>query len=186
MLDLRDLPRRAGSMIERTRTVPAPSALGIPGVVEVPEGSDIELELRLESVVEGVLVTASAQVRATGECSRCLQPLAMRRRVNITELFLHPENDRRGKHLPGPTLDEHGDPVPQVVDDLIDLQPTLRDEVVLALPAAPLCRPDCQGLCPDCGERWETLPEDHAHDQVDARWGALAQWAPEGEDQAPA
>lgn len=166
-------------MIERNRTVPAPAGLGIAGIVEVPPGSELELDLRLESVVEGILVTGTAGARALGECSRCLRPIAVRLRVGLTELFVHPPTDRRGHHGEA-VLDEHGDPVPQVVDDLLDLGPLLRDEVVLALPTTPLCGPDCRGLCPLCGQLWEQLPDDHEHDQVDARWGALAEWAPEG------
>ena len=52
-------------------------------------------------------------------------------------------------------------------------QPVLRDAVVLALPVNPLCRQDCPGLCPECGVRWDELPEGHTHEQVDPRWAAL-------------
>jgi uncharacterized protein len=58
--------------------------------------------------------------------------------------------------------------------DLIDLEPALRDEVVLILPTNPLCREDCPGLCPECGVRWDELPDDHSHEQVDPRWAALS------------
>jgi len=57
--------------------------------------------------------------------------------------------------------------------DLLDLEPALRDAVVLSLPLTPLCRPDCAGLCADCGERLDELPADHQHDATDTRWAAL-------------
>ncbi len=50
----------------------------------------------------------------------------------------------------------------------------VRDTVVLGLPVSPLCRPDCAGLCPDCGQRLDDLPADHTHELIDPRWAALA------------
>lgn len=70
--------------------------------------------------------------------------------------------------------DGGGDEERLVVHDTVDLEPVLRDAVVTALPFQPVCRPDCQGLCPDCGIRLEEAPADHVHDQVDPRWAALA------------
>ncbi len=58
--------------------------------------------------------------------------------------------------------------------DEIDLEGPIRDAIILNLPINPLCSPDCLGLCPDCGEKWENLPEDHAHEVIDARWAGLA------------
>ena len=69
------------------------------------------------------------------------------------------------------TTDE--DEVGRMQGDLIDLEPELRDAVVLALPNHPLCREDCPGLCPECGARWDELPADHSPRQADARWAAL-------------
>ena len=69
------------------------------------------------------------------------------------------------------TTDE--DEVGRMQGDLIDLEPDLRDAVVLALPNHPLCREDCPGLCPECGVHWDDLPADHSHQQVDPRWAAL-------------
>ena len=70
---------------------------------------------------------------------------------------------------PDPTEDE-----PVLAGDLLDLEPTLRDAVVLALPIAPLCRDDCPGLCAQCGARLADDPGHRHDDQVDARWVALA------------
>jgi len=61
--------------------------------------------------------------------------------------------------------------------DEIDLDGPIRDVIILNLPQNPLCKPDCKGLCPDCGEKLENLPPDHAHEKVDARWAALGDLA---------
>ena len=88
VFDIRDLGRRAGSMVEVDRTVPAPADLGA-GVAVVPAGSDLGLDLRFEAVVEGVLVSGTASVTVIGECARCLDPVTWDETVPSTELYLH-------------------------------------------------------------------------------------------------
>lgn len=177
MFDTRDLGRRPGTLKRLTREVPAPKDLGNE-VVGVPEGDPVELELRLESVMEGVLVTGTARARATGECVRCLEPLGQELRVDFQELYSYPETDARGRVARGggSAADaEEADAEEETLyleDDMFDLEPELRDAVVLALPLQPVCREDCPGLCPDCGARLADDP-DHRHDVVDARWAAL-------------
>lgn len=162
VLDTRELGRRPGSMREVRRQVPAPEALGV-DLIRVPLGSDVELDLRLESVVEGVLVSGTAQVPLSGECGRCLEALSDELVVDLQELFAYAESDTAG--------DEE---TARMEGDLLDLEPLLRDAVVLALPLTPLCRKDCAGLCVDCGGRLDDLPADHAHDAPDPRWAGLA------------
>lgn len=177
VFDTRDLGRRPGTLKRLTRTVPAPKDLGNE-VVGVPEGDPVELELRLESVMEGVLVTGTARARVTGECVRCLEPLGQELRVDIQELYSYPETDARGRVARGGGSGadaEEADAEEEALyleDDMFDLEPELRDAVVLALPLQPVCREDCPGLCPDCGARLADDP-DHRHDVVDARWAAL-------------
>ena len=163
MLDTHELGRRPGSQREKSLTVPAPAELGIE-VLHVPEGSPVLLDLRLEAVMEGVLVTGSAQAGLEGECVRCLEPIAEDLRVDLQELYLY-EPAEAG-------AEEDGD-VGRLEGDLVDLEPLLRDAVVLALPFQPLCREDCPGLCVECGA---LLAEDpgHRHEApVDPRWAAL-------------
>ena len=74
VLDARSLQRRPGSMITVNRTAPAPADLGV-AMARVPEGSPIELDLRLESVLEGILVSGTADLEISAECSRCLDPV---------------------------------------------------------------------------------------------------------------
>ncbi|MEP6651053.1 MAG: DUF177 domain-containing protein, partial [Lapillicoccus sp.] len=73
VIDTRDLVRRPGSMQELTRTVEAPEAIGT-DVIAIPAGAPLDLEIRLESVVEGILVSGSVLATATGACVRCLEP----------------------------------------------------------------------------------------------------------------
>jgi uncharacterized protein len=165
VLNTKDLPRGPGAMRALQRGVPAPEGLGL-GLIGVPSGSNLALDLRLESVSEGVLVSGTVAGRVEGECGRCLRPVSTTLKVPIQELYAyeHSTTDE--------TTDE--DEVGRLRGDLIDLEPALRDAVVLALPNHPLCRDDCPGLCPDCGVHWDDLPDDHSHEQADPRWAALS------------
>ena len=145
-----------------TRTVPAPADLGT-HVVGVPTGSDLELDLRLEAVMEGVLVSGTAHGRASGECVRCLDGVDLPVVVEVQELYVYPMRAH----------EEDEDELREIEDDLVDLEPALRDAVVLALPFQPVCRPDCPGLCSQCGARLAEDPE-HRHEAVDPRWAALS------------
>lgn len=163
VVDTHDVGRRAGTMRQLSFTAPAPADLGH-DVIGVPAGSAIELELRLESVIEGVLVSGTARAQLTGECVRCLEPLTSQVEVPIQELYYYPDQyvefeveDEEARRLEG---------------ELLDLEPVLRDSLVLALPLQPVCRDDCPGLCPECGFRLADDPE-HSHEAVDARWAAL-------------
>ncbi|MCU1536101.1 MAG: metal-binding protein [Humibacillus sp.] len=169
MLDTRELGRRPGSQREVTLTVPAPTGLGI-DILAVPEGSPVTLDLRLEAVMEGVLVTGTARAGLDGECARCLDPIVDDVDVTLQELYVYDDqrHDTDGHHDAG-----DDDEVSTMEDDLIDLEPLLRDAVVLALPFQPLCEDDCPGLCTECGASLKQDP-DHTHDApIDPRWAAL-------------
>lgn len=159
VLDLRELGRRAGSLLEVERTVPAPADLG-GGVAVVEKGSDLVLSARLEAVVEGVLASGTVSVEVTAECARCLDRVQWDTAVAFSELYLY-------------ELGPEDEELPVVDGELLDLDPAIRDAVVLALPLAPLCREDCPGLCPQCGARLADDPN-HKHDLIDPRWAALA------------
>lgn len=160
VLEIHDLTRRPGTMKEFELEVPAPAGVGIE-LIAVPEGSPVELNLRAESVVEGVLVTGSAAVELHGECARCLRDVDYGESFDLQELFFYPGRD----------ADEDA---PVVVEDSVDLEGVFRDAVVLELPFTPLCRADCLGLCPSCGFNLNDEP-DHSHDEpIDPRWAALA------------
>ena len=164
MLDTRELGRRPGSERRVQLTAPAPADLGIE-VLGVPEGSPVELDIRLEAVVEGVLVTGAARAELKGECVRCLEEISREITADFQELFVYDDGDT--------ARDDEDEYTRQLQDDLLDLEPLLRDAVVLALPFQPLCQDDCPGLCTECGARLADDP-DHQHDApVDPRWAAL-------------
>jgi uncharacterized protein len=133
----------------------------------------VELDLRLESVMEGVLVTGTARASAKGECVRCLEPLEQVLEADFQEMFSYPDADDRGRPKAEPVDDAEDDEDTLFLEDgLFDLEPVLRDAVVLALPMQPVCQDDCLGLCSECGARLADDP-DHHHDAVDIRWAAL-------------
>jgi len=164
VFDTRTLPRRPGEVRTEIRTVPAPADLRV-GMAGVPEGSDLRLDVTLESVTEGVLVTAKVAAQVTGECARCLEPVAQTVEVRCQELFSYEQGagdeDEDGYSLDG---------------DLLDLGPVLRDALVLALPLTPLCRQDCPGLCVECGALLAQAGPEHGHERaIDPRWAGLRQ-----------
>jgi DUF177 domain-containing protein len=164
--DMRALGKRPGEFRDEQRTAAAPDGLGS-GLVLVPAGADVALELRFEAVSEGVLVTGSAVAPLAGECARCLDPLASSIEVSFQELY---------RYLPDPGEDEDDGEERFLDGDHLDLEPAFRDAVVLALPLSPLCREDCPGLCAECGARLADAGPDHGHGgKIDPRWGLLAQ-----------
>ena len=174
VLDTRELGRRPGSQRELELTVPAPAQLGIE-VLSVPEGSPVELDLRLEAVMEGVLLTGTATATLAGECVRCLEPIEDEILARLQELYVYPDQHAKATEHHDRDLD---DETSLLEDDLLDLEPLLRDAVVLALPFQPLCMDDCPGLCPECGARLADDPN-HAHEAaIDPRWAALTTLEP--------
>ena len=175
VFDLRELGRRPGSLREYRRRVPAPAGFGL-DVIAVPEGAPLDLALKLESVTEGVLVTGTGSAPVSGQCGRCLDPVLDELDLDVCELFAyaHSATDETTER----------DEVYRVDGELLDVEPVVRDAVVLALPWTPLCRPDCPGLCPDCGQRLADLPAGHAHEVIDPRWAALATLTSDDPDSA--
>jgi uncharacterized protein len=169
VLDTRDLPRQPGSVRARTRVVPAPKDLG-GELIAVPEGADLELDLSMTSVSEGVYVSGVVRGPVHGECGRCLRDIDESSEFSIQELFLFEDSETDDA---GDDEDSDTDETGRMQGDLIDLEPAVRDAVVLALPVNPLCRQDCPGLCPDCGVHVDELPADHSHELDDPRWAAL-------------
>lgn len=171
-IDITRLGRRAGAMVTLRDTVPSPSRIGR-DMIAIEPGAPVELDLRVESVSEGVLVTGTVAGPTVGECVRCLTEVTGRVQVALTELFAYPDSTTEA------TTEE--DEVGHIVGDTIDLEQPIVDAVGLELPFAPLCRPDCPGLCPDCGVSLAAEPGHH-HDRIDPRWAKLTQIV---EPQAP-
>jgi uncharacterized protein len=164
-VELRELGRRAGSMRELDKTLPARAGWGVE-MIGVPEGAPVHLHLRLESVMEGVLVSGEVDAPVTGQCARCLEPVEDTLELDVQELFAYEGSTTEA------TSGE--DEVRRITGDSLDLAPLVRDAVVLTLPLSPTCTPDCAGLCVDCGERLDDLPPDHSHEVIDPRFAGLA------------
>jgi uncharacterized protein len=148
-----------GTARTEKRTSPAPADMGVE-MVRVPAGAELELEVQLEGVTEGVLVTATVTAPLVGECARCLEPFSSAMSVRFQELFALAQG------VAGPDG--------YVLDaGLLDLEPALRDALVLELPLSPLCAEDCQGLCSECGVRLADAPPGHGHDVRGPMWAAL-------------
>lgn len=166
-VDVKELKGKPGVQETLSRTVPAPADFATV-LVGIPEASDLNVDLRLESVHEGVLLSGSASAEVVGECGRCLDPLSYPLSVDVMRLFSW-DGD----------VDDDDEDTQAVSEDLtVDVEPVLRDLMVSALPFQPVCREDCPGLCSQCGFRMEDDPE-HAHEQLDPRWAALSNLAAE-------
>ena len=155
-IDVRDLLARPGSSRELHL---APAIQGLrTELAEVPPDAPVRVDLVLESLVEGILASGPISGRIAYRCARCLKPFAGDLHVEVSELFA------RG-------ASEEDDEYP-LIDGMIDLEPMIRDAVVLSLPFSPLCRTDCLGLCERCGGD-RNLEECTCSPQSDPRWGAL-------------
>jgi uncharacterized protein len=166
VLDTRELGRQPGLSKDYQLSVAAPAHLGL-DIIGVPQGDPLELTVRLESVTEGVLVSGVVSGRARGECGRCLVAFSEPLEVDFVELFAY--RDSATEQTTDP------DEVSRLAGDLLDLEPVVRDAVVLSFPLTPLCEAECAGLCSECGERIADLPPAHTHVQSDPRWAALAE-----------
>lgn len=164
VIDTKEIVHKPGASRTYSRRPPASAGFGL-DMIRVPEGQSVELELLAESVVEGVLVSGTAAAPLVGECVRCLDPVTDEIEVEVRELFAYPNS------ATDVSTDE--DEVSRIVDDRIDLETTVRDTLLLSLHPAPLCSPDCQGLCSGCGVKWAELAADHTHESIDPRWAAL-------------
>jgi uncharacterized protein len=173
VFDTRDLG--PGTARTLSRTCAAPEHMGV-GLARITAGADLELAVQLEGVAEGVLVTAAVTAPLTGECARCLEPFTAALHVRFQELFTLAADGSDA----GPYGDES-----YLLDGSgqLDLEPALRDAVVLELPLSPLCEDSCRGLCPECGVRLADAEPGHGHERRGAMWAALKDYragAPEG------
>ncbi|MGW8380757.1 DUF177 domain-containing protein [Streptomyces sp. ODS28] len=159
-----------------SRTVPSPGDMSVE-FIGVPDDAELEIDLRLESVMEGVLVTGTVRAPLKGECVRCLEPFTRECVADFQEMFSYPDADDRGREKAEPGDDAEEEDTLFLEGDLFDLEPVLRDAVVLSLPLQPVCREDCPGLCPECGARLADDPDHHHEEAVDIRWAALQELA---------
>jgi uncharacterized protein len=188
-LNTYELPRRAGEMKEYVLDIPVKEKFGV-DLIAVPAGELIEVDARLESVTEGILLSADVYAVAKGECIRCLDPVEIVIDRKIQELYRYQPTDDKGRKTrqsdKGRNSNRNGNRKDDEVEGDLDeadvlyiegeqanLEIPILDAIILSLPVNPLCDEECLGLCPDCGEKWENLPDDHSHGAVDIRWAGL-------------
>lgn len=155
-IPVKELIQKPGTMKEVQIVHELEHALGTE-TIAVPKGREIALDIRLESVHEGILVTVSGDTLADSECSRCLEPMQEDVEIELQELF----------HYQPQEEDDFA-----IVQDKVDLEQALIDAVVPNLPLKPLCSENCPGLCADCGERADVGTHNHEK-PIDPRFGAL-------------
>jgi len=165
VVNIARLGRRPGSMLSLREQRCSVASIGL-DLMAIPADAEVDLDLRIESVSEGVLVTGSVSAPTAGECARCLRPITGDIDITLTELFAYPDSATDA------TTDD--DELGRVVDDSVDLEQAIVDAIGLALPLSPLCDPDCAGLCPDCGVVLAEAEPGHHHDKIDPRWAKLA------------
>ena len=161
MLDVHDLIGHPG----KARTI---DLLGtIDGLatelVAVPEDAMLGGALSLESVIEGVFVAGSITGTWRVRCARCLTEETRPFTVEIGELVTAVATDP-----------DDADDGYVLVEEQIDVDQIVRDAIGVEIPFAPLCRPDCQGLCPTCGGN-RNLGECPGHDAIDPRFAVLSE-----------
>jgi len=165
LLHVRDLIRSPGEMRETHLDIAAPEHLG-EGMVSVREGGELDIDLKLESLHEGILASGTVLATAEGECARCLAPVTIPLDVEFAELFAYPADEPFEHQLEG---------------DQLDLEPVVRDAIVLALPFRPECVGGCEDL--DLGPDIRLITEDAQQEEpADPRWAALEGFTASGGD----
>ena len=130
----------------------------------VDEHSEVRAEVDLDSVDGGIEVSGQVEAPWEGECRRCLRPVRGLLTVGVREMYR--------PRAPGEPPDQDEETYP-LRGELLDLRPLVRDALLLELPIAPLCRPDCAGLCPTCGADLSEGPCGCLPPAGDARWAVL-------------
>jgi uncharacterized protein len=192
VISIHDLGRGPGEFKKYDLTIDEHESIGTEAL-RVAHETSIDLELTLQSVSEGVLATGIAHTEATGECSRCLEPISFDIDEDFVQLFYYekaghskkaPKREGSGKspkakaHSGKGSDDKSRDELDEeeaffIENERIDLDLPVRDALLLNLPVYPLCSEECLGLCPECGLKLADLPSDHAHQKTDIRWAGL-------------
>jgi uncharacterized protein len=142
--------------------------------------TSIDADIKATHTSPGALIAGDARATVSMECARCLTPIDTPVRARFAEQYYATLNVDTGARMPEPPMDAK-----TIGNDFrIDLTPLIREEVILAMPLAPLCRPDCKGLCPVCGRDLNEAPHEHERD-IDERWSALQALRARVEERTP-
>lgn len=156
VIQVKDLMHKPGTMKTLTIEHSLTENLGT-DVISVESGTKLDLDARLESVHEGILVSVEGKTIAKSECSRCLENINVGVPIEIQELF-HYQTENEDDFF--------------IEQDRVDLEQALIDAVVPNLPIQPLCSQGCPGLCADCGEKLDVGNHNHQK-PIDPRFDAL-------------
>jgi uncharacterized protein len=159
-VDVSELLRRPGAS-ERLQRDEILDGIEVP-LARVEEGSILHLDLRLEALVDGIHVSGPVDGDVTIECRRCLKEFVRPLQVELDDSFVYPGEGAE-------------DEAYRVEGEEIDLEPVIRDAVMLALPLNPLCTDGCRGLCTTCGADLNETDCGHSQEPVDIRWTGLEQ-----------
>lgn len=153
-IDIRSLDKSAGSYENFHRTFPNPTRIGV-DLIGVPSGKDITLDVHLQSVEDGVLLTGTVEAVSDGECVRCLGSLSYPVKSSFTELFWYEHkffsHSKEKKATKGSTHREKISECDEIDEeemffihgDIIDLEQVIIDSIALSLPLAPSCLTGC-------------------------------------------
>jgi uncharacterized protein len=138
----------------------------------VQVGSDLEVaglkgSLRLTRTAQGLYAQGRLRASAPAECVRCLTEFDQRLEIEVADLFVYPP-------------DQASDPLLSVPETgILDLSPLVREYLLLDIPLQPVCRSDCKGLCPECGNNLNETTCTHPTAGIDPRLSALKSLLPE-------
>lgn len=166
---VKDLLHQAGEMRELTLDIVAPEHYG-EAMAVVAEGAPLRIELRLEGLHEGILVTGEVHTVAQAQCVRCLDDVQLTHQVDFQELFAY-----SGDEADSYTVDH----------DALDLEGIIRDAIVLDLPFQPVCEEECFGLNPATGEKREAPAGESSGTEIDPRWQELTKLLKPESPEAP-
>jgi uncharacterized protein len=151
--------------------------------VTIDLGEDLRLaqpidgRVRLLRTNRGILAHADLRTALALECSRCLREIEIPVEIRFQEEYLPALDLTTGRPLP---VDDEPDVARLTDHHELDLETPVREAIQLAEPIAPLCRPDCPGLCVVCGLRLDDGEHDHPDDDIDPRMEALRGFRPDG------
>jgi uncharacterized protein len=157
--DLRRLKLRPGEQHREAIELELP-AFEFGGQRYLPVPETITADLGVTRAVTGTALSLAFTARLHGPCYRCLGDAVLDVPISVREYQASSPDDDELR-------------TPYLVDDRLDVSGWARDAVALALPDKILCRPDCAGLCPECGENLNDNPHTHKESTTDPRWAAL-------------
>jgi len=158
LINIIEMTRRAGTLKDIEITIPV-STFGFADK-RLDDETEIEIALQLESINGGIIVQGTVTGKSQLLCGRCLRNIEYANVASIDELY---------QRMP-----DNPDAYP-IVGESLDLQPMVREMVLLSLPDTPLCKADCLGLCPQCGADLESAPCGCQVQRFDERWAILDQ-----------